>query len=153
MPPTHPGRWAWPGLVLAVGVAGMGAVWVAASVLSGRPCSWLGLVAAVDMALLLRLTGAPGGRTRVIAAVLATLAAIVLSRWLIVATQLGVLLGMPPLASALRLGPALAWELNQLALDRVDWVLLLSSLPLAAILAEQAPAPVAPPVSGRRPAP
>lgn len=152
MPPTHPGRWAWSALVLAVGVAGMGAVWVAASVLSGRPCSWLGLVAAVDMALLLRLAGAPGGWPRVLAAVLATVAAIVLSRWLIVATQLGVTLGLPPLASALRLGPNLAWELNRLALDRVDWVLLLASAPLAAILAQPAP-PAAAPVSGPRPAP
>ena len=38
------------------------------------------------------------------------------------------------MASSLRLGPALAWHLSKLYLNRVDWILLLSSLPLAAIL-------------------
>ena len=41
----------------------------------------------------------------------------------------GRVLGLPPLASALRLGPALAWQLASLSLDRVDWILLLSALP------------------------
>lgn len=128
--------WLLPGTALLVGILGMSAVWVAVAVLSNRSCSWLALVAAVDMALLLRLTNAPSGRLRMVVAVLATALAVVLSQWLIVATHLGLALGLGPLASSFRLGPALAWQLGKLSLDRVDWILLLSSLPLALILAQ-----------------
>jgi len=151
MPLFPSGRWLWPGLALLAGIAGMSAVWVAAAVLSGSACSWLALVAAADMALLLRLTGAPAGPGRVIAAVAATLTTLVLTQWLVVATQIGGVLGIPPIASALHLGPHLAWQLTGLALGRVDWALLAASPVLAAILASGpgspepgAPAPSAP---------
>jgi hypothetical protein len=124
-----------------VGVLGMTAAWVAVAVLSERPCSWLALVAAVDMALLLRLTNAPGGALRVVAAVIATALAVALSQWLIVATHLGFVLGLEPVASSLRLGPALAWQMTKLSMSAVDWVLLASSLPLAAILSDRRPGP------------
>jgi hypothetical protein len=138
MPPSLAGRWLWPVLALAVGVAGICAIWVAIAVLSGTTGSWIGLVAAVDVALLLRLTGAPGGSRRMLAAVLATVLATVLSQWLVVATHLGIALGLPPLASALRLGPAMAWALCTMSLAPVDWVLLAAGPVLAAILAEGA---------------
>jgi len=151
MPLFPSGRWLWPGLALLAGIAGMSAVWVAAAVLSGSACSWLALVAAADMALLLRLTGAPAGPGRVIAAVAATLTTLVLTHWLVVATQIGGVLGIPPITSALHLGPHLAWQLTGLALGRVDWVLLAASPVLAAIMASGpgspepgAPAPSAP---------
>ncbi len=124
----------------------MSAVWVIVAVLSMRPCSWLALVAAADMALLLRLTNAPPGLPRIIIAVLATAAAIALSQWLVVSTQLGAVLGLPPLASSLRLGAALAWQLSKLSLQRADWVLMVAALPLAALLSQ-------PRLSGPRPAP
>jgi hypothetical protein len=139
--------WLLPTLSLLVGILGMSAVWVAAATLSDSPCSWLALLAAIDMALLLKLTNAPPGRLRMIAAMLATAAAVGLSQWLVVATQLGISLGMAPLASSLRLGPALAWQLSWLNLDSSDWILLLASLPLAAILTQSRR------VSGRRPGP
>jgi len=141
MPPSLAGRWLWPVLALAVGVAGICAIWVAIAVLSGTSGSWIGLVAAVDVALLLRLTGAPRGAGGMLAAVLATMLAIVLSQWLVVATHLGVALGLPPLASALRLGPGMAWALCSMSLSRVDWVLLAAGPVLAAILVEGAFAP------------
>jgi hypothetical protein len=136
--------WLLPSLALLVGILGMSAVWVAAAVLAQRSCSWLGLVAAIDMAVLLRLTSAPAGALRSFAAVLATALAVALSQWLIVATQMGFALGLAPIASSLRLGPALAWQLGRLSLDRTDWILLLSALPLAAILsqARRPPPPV-----------
>lgn len=128
--------WLLPTLAILVGILGISAVWVAAATLSARSCSWLGLLAAIDMALLLRLTNAPQGPLRMVVAVVATAAAILLSHWLVVATQMGLSLGMAPLASALRLGPSLAWQLGRLSLDRFDWILLLASLPLAAILTQ-----------------
>ena len=147
MPRNSIVAWLLPTLALLVGILGVSAVWVAAATLSGRSCTWLGLLAAIDMALLLKLTNAPAGRPRMIAAVTATAAAIVFSQWLLVATQLGISLGMPPIASSLRLGPALAWELSKLSLDSSDWILLLASPLLAAILTQP------PSVSGRRPVP
>ena len=124
-----------PAVALLVGIAGMTVAWVAAAVLSGWPCSVLALVAAVDMAVLLRLTHAPAGPLRTLLAVLATLAAIAATQWMIAATQMGAVMGLPPFASALRLGPALAFQLVRLSLDRYDWILLAAALPLAAILA------------------
>jgi len=123
-----------PALALLVGIAGITVAWVAAAVLSDQPCSWMALVAAIEMAVLLRLTRAPAGALRTAVAVLATLVAVLLTHWMIAATQLGVVMGMPPITSSLRLGPALAWQLMQLSLGRLDWILIGSSLPLAAIL-------------------
>ena len=120
---------------LAAGVLGTDAVWVLLAVASNRPCSWMALLAAVDVALLQRLTGAPPGTARVAVAVLATALAVALAQWLIVATQLGIVLGLQPLDSALRLGPALARQLLHLSLDRGDLVWMLASLPLAGLLA------------------
>ena len=139
--------WLLPTLALLAGILGVSAVWVAAATLSGRSCSWLGLLAAVDMALLLKLTNAPAGRLRMFAGVSATAASVALSQWLIVGTQLGISLGMAPIASSLRLGPVLAWQLSRINLDYSDWILLLASLPLAAILTQPGR------VSGRHPAP
>ena len=133
--------WLLPSLALLVGILGISAVWVAAAVLAQRSCSWLALVAAIDMAVLLRLTSAPPGPLRSFAAVLATALAVALSQWLIIATQIGFVLGLAPIASSLRLGPALAWQLGRLSLDRLDWILLLSALPLAAILSQARRAP------------
>lgn len=138
MPPFPSGRWFWPGVALVVGIAGISAIWVAIAVLSDTTASWLGLVAAVDMALLLGLTRAPAGPARAAIAALATAAATALSLWLVVATQLGLALGLPPLASAVRLGPHLAWTLAGMTLSRVDWVLLVAGPVLAALLAPAA---------------
>lgn len=136
MPKQFAAGWLMPALALLVGIAGMTVAWVSVAVLSGQPCSWLALLAALDMALLLRLTRAPPGRGRMLAALVATALAVALTQWLIIATQLGAVMGLPPLASALRLGPALAWQLASLSLDRVDWILLAAALPLAAILVQ-----------------
>ena len=130
--------WLLPVVALVAGILGISAVWVAVATLSDRPCSWLALLAALDMAMLLKLTNAPAGRIRVAAAVIGTAAAVALSQWLVVATQMGISLGMGPLASSLRLGPALAWQLSKLNLVASDWILLLASLLLAAILTQPA---------------
>lgn len=136
MPRNSAAGWLLPGVALLVGVLGMTAIWVAIAVISNRSCSWLALVTAIDMAVLLRLTNAPEGPMRTLVATLATAFAVALSLWFIVATQLGFTLGLQPVASAIRLGPALAWQLSKLSLDRMDVILLLASLPLAAILSQ-----------------
>lgn len=125
-------RWLLSGLALAVGILGIVAVWLAVAVLSGSACGWLALVAAADMALMLRLTQAPGDWSRRLAAVAATAFAVAFSQWLIVATYLGQSLGLTPLESAYRLGPVLAWAMTVLDLHAADWGFILLSLPLAA---------------------
>ena len=117
------------------GLLGADAVWVVLAVAAGRPCSWMALLVAVDVALLLRLTGAPPGTARVLVAGLATALGVALAQWLIVATQMGITLGLQPVESALRLGPVLAWQFWELSLDRGDLAWMLASLPLAALLA------------------
>ena len=128
--------WLLPLLAAGAGVAGIVAVWVALGALTRSSSSWMALVAAVDIALLLRLTHAPPGLARSLLSVAATLLAVAAAQWLLAALRVGAWLGMEPLASAARLGPALGWQVVKLGLDRVDWVLLLASVPLAAILAD-----------------
>lgn len=136
MPNVSARGWALPLLALLAGIAGISAVWVAIAELAGSTSTWLALFAAADIALLLRLTHAPEGRLRTALAVVATSIAIAVAFWMLAAIRMGGLIGLTPLASALRLGPHLAWQLSVLALDRVDWVLLFAALPLAAILVQ-----------------
>jgi hypothetical protein len=134
---TKAAAWLLPIAALAAGILGTDAVWVAVAVTSGRPCSWIAPIAALDLVLLLRLTAAPAGAARVLAAVAATALAVALAQWLIVATQMGITLGLQPVESALRLGPVLAWQFWELSLDRADLAWMLASLPLAALLAQR----------------
>lgn len=89
----------------------MTAAWLALAMFLGSPCGWLAPLAALDMALMLRLSAAPAGRIRAALAILGTVTAVVLSYWMMAATQMGQLLGLSPLESAQRLGPVLAGEL------------------------------------------
>ena len=135
MPNNKAAAWLLPTVALLAGILGTVAVWVAVAVATGRPCSWIAAIAALDLVLLLRFAGSPAGPPRVAAAVLGTAVAVLLAQWLIVATQMGIALGLQPVDSALRLGPALALQLWRLSLDRVDLAWMLASLPLAALLA------------------
>lgn len=118
-------------MVLAIGVLGMTAVWLAAYLHFRTPSGWLSLVAAVDIALMLRLAAAPAGRARAGLAVAGTLAAIALSAWMMVATQLGLLIGLTPLESAQRLGPVLFGEMLRHGTSGWDLAWALLALPLA----------------------
>jgi hypothetical protein len=127
--------WLLPAAALLAGILGIDAVWVVASVASNRPCSWMAVLAAVDVAVMLRFANVPPGRARVLLSVLGTAVAIALAQWLIVATQLGLELGLQPLDSAMKLGPSLARQLLALSLHRVDYWTMLAALPLAALFA------------------
>jgi hypothetical protein len=135
LPNNKAAPWLLPTVALLAGILGTDAVWVALAVASGRPCSWMAAIAALDLVLLLRFAGAPAGLPRTVAAVLGTALAVALAQWLIVATQMGIALGLQPVDSALRLGPTLALQFWRLSLDRADLAWMLASLPLAALLA------------------
>jgi hypothetical protein len=127
-------RWGLVAAVTAAGLLGVVTVWVTLALLTGLACGWMALVAALDFALLLRLVLAPPGPARTAIAVLATALACVASAWLIVAGQFGAVLGLDPIASALRLGPVLAWEFTRLGFKPWDWACVAFSPLLAGLL-------------------
>lgn len=140
MPSAFPlSRWLLPVIALLVGNSGITLVWVAVAILSGRPCGWLALLAAAMVALLLRLTQAPDGKSRVAIAILACAFTITLTLWMFAATQLGFVFGLGPVTSALRMGPVLGWEITRLMLQPLDWAFIGLSLPLTAWWARGAP--------------
>ena len=125
----------WFALVLTLlGCCGLSAAWVAIALVTGSQCTWMALLAALDAAWLLRLGGASPGVARMLAGVLATIAAIALAHWGIVAAHLSGMVGMGLLDSALRLGPSLAWTLSTIANHPVDLVLLGAGVVLAAVV-------------------
>ena len=133
------GRVAWGSIAWAAGLAALGslgvaAAWVAVAMLTQSQGAWMAVVAALDAAWLLRLAGAPGGHARMLAGLLATVAAIVLAHWGIVAAHLAGMMGLGFLDAALRLGPSLAWTLSSLANDAGDLAWLAAALVVAAVL-------------------
>lgn len=109
----------------------MAALWLAATRVVGGSTGWMALVAAVDLALMLRLAAMPPGRARALAAVAGTVLAIALAYWMLAAAEMGRWLGLQPWESATRLGPVLAWELVRHGHGLWDAALALASLPLA----------------------
>lgn len=129
--PTAWTRWPLPVASLVVGVLGAAAAWVGLHLLMGTMVAWMAPLAALDMAWMLRLAAAPGGRVRATLATAATGFAIALSLWMVAATQIGRVLGLSPLESAQRLGPVLFGELVRHGTDGVDIACLAIALPLA----------------------
>ncbi|MFT4179964.1 MAG: hypothetical protein QM612_10995 [Thermomonas sp.] len=128
---THPKpRWfALP--LLALGALGFAAAWMLLALLVERQCAWLAPLAALDMVLLLRISGWPRGVSRAGWAVLATALVIALANFGIVAGQIGMSFGMRPWESALHIGPHYAWLLATLANDRIDLLLYAAGLLVA----------------------
>ena len=77
--------------------------------------AWMAPLAALDAVVMLRLGRMHADWRRPAWAVVATLATIMLANWAIAALEIGRSIGLLPWESALRLGPAYAWELLRLA--------------------------------------
>ena len=131
------GRWILASGVVVAGLLGVVTIWVTLALLTGLACGWMALVAAVDLGLLLRLVRAPAGPPRTALAIMGTTLACVASAWLIVAGQLGMMLGLDPLSSGLRLGPVLAWEYTRLAFGPWDWASVAFAPLLAGLLVQE----------------
>ncbi|MDN5782263.1 MAG: hypothetical protein L0H23_09650 [Luteimonas sp.] len=117
--------------LLLLGVAGSAAAWALVAVYLGTQASWFAVLAAIDAAVLLRLGGMSHGGKRAAWAVLATIVSIALANWAIAFTQIGLMMGMGPLDSALRMGPSLAWTLIGVANHAIDLVWLVAALVVA----------------------
>lgn len=106
-------------------------IWLGVSVWLDAPCLWMTVFAAVDIALMLRLTGAPAGWPRFIGIFLGTAIIVLASQWLIAANAFGLVLGLLPHEAALQVGPVLVWEFSRLRISRAELVF----LPVAIIFA------------------
>jgi hypothetical protein len=106
------------------GVLGVAALWVIVGLLLGHATGWMALVAAVDALLLLRLAGFPRGLPAAVLAVVTTLATFALANWMMAASVVGRMMGLPMLESAQRLGFDHAWALTAMANGPLDAIML-----------------------------
>ena len=120
-------------LLLSVAVLGFAAVWVLLGANTGRQHSWMAVVAALDVAWVLRLGGWRPGVLRLALGVAGTATAIALANWWLIAAHLGAMLGLQPWESAVRLGSGLAWTLAQLANGTADLAWIAVALVVAAV--------------------
>ena len=105
-PHSRPGPgWTFPVLALVVGVLGAAAAWSVVYLWLRGPAAWMGLLAAADMALMLRLAAAPPGRGRAVLATIGTASAIAIGLWMVAATQMAIAAAVPSVASAARARP------------------------------------------------
>ena len=119
--------------LLLLATAGIAAFWALVSLVTGKQCSWIAMMAAGDAALILRLMRIPSGGMRACVALASTAVAIALANWWIAAGQIGRSLGLMPWDSSLRLGPDYAWTLATLANHPADLAWLAAALLFAAI--------------------
>src|SRR5690606_586296 len=136
MPPSSPRRAPSRHLalfLLVLGAAGFIAAWSTLSLATGRAHGWMAVLGALDVVLMLRLGRWRPGPGRVLAAVSGTLLVIVASNWLVIAGQLGRMLGLTPLQSALKLGGHHAWTLAQLANGPLELAMAALAVLVAAI--------------------
>lgn len=132
-PSPRPPLW-FPLLLVLLGIAGCAALWVLVAMASGRVSSWMAVVAALDAALLLRMSRVRPGLMRALWGVLATAAVIAISVWTVLAGLLGRMLGLSPWEAAVRLGAHHAWSLAQATHAAADFAWLAAGLVIAAVL-------------------
>ena len=122
-------------LLLVLAVIGFAAIWSLVALQTNRQLSWLAVVGALDVAWMLRLSGWPARRSRMLAATVGTAVMAVVATWAIIAGQLGAMLGLKPWESITRLGSDHAWTLAQLANGPLDLAWIVVALVAAARVA------------------
>ncbi len=110
-----------PALLLLLGIFGMSAIWTLLALIVDLQCAWVAVIAAADLALLLRLAHAAPGLLRAFSALGATAATILISNWTIAATQMGGPMGLQLVDSVQRLGTDHAQTLLLLANQPAEW--------------------------------
>ena len=133
LPPQRSTWLSWA--LLLLGAFGFAAIWVLLGLYSDAQNSWMAVLGALDIALMLRLGHWPPGPRRAALGVVATLATVLLANWGITSGQLGAAFGLEPWESALRLGLQHAWTLAQLANGVGDALWLALALVVAALTA------------------
>ncbi len=119
--------------LLLLGSFGIAAAWILLADARGTQTSWMAVIAAFDAAWLLRLARARPGLVRALVGMAATVLAIVVANFGIVAAQLARPMGMLPWESALKLGPQHAYTLATLANSPVDLAWIGAAIVIAAV--------------------
>jgi hypothetical protein len=125
--------WAYRLLMLFGACIGFVVIWVVLAWSKNSQCGWMALLAALDVAWILRLAGWPAGASRALVGVTATAGIVIIANWFIIAVHLGEVMGLDPFGSALRLGMQHAWTLAQLANGGFELAMIVAGLLLAAI--------------------
>lgn len=126
-------RWIAP-VMLLLGSICFVLVWTLLAIYLEGQSSWMAVVAAIGSALLLRLSGMPPGIGRAALAVGATAGIILLFNGAMIATQIGIIMGLNPLDSALKLGMHHARTLAGLANSGLDLAWMAAALITAWLL-------------------
>ncbi|GAB3741517.1 hypothetical protein GCM10028794_27330 [Silanimonas algicola] len=100
-------RHAWAGLVLALALPLVVALWGAVALWLGAPAAWMAVIVAADASLLLSLLRTPPGAARTAWALGFLVLTAAASLWMMAAGVIGPSFGLLPWESALRLGPVL----------------------------------------------
>ena len=128
--PDHP---LLAALLLPVVTFGFAAVWTLVALYSGRQCSWMAVIGALDVLWLLTLAPRLAVRRRAVLATLATGVLIAAANWFITAANVGAQAGAGPLDSIGKLGPHYAVTLAGLANRGHDAAWLVLALAVAAV--------------------
>ncbi len=130
-PRTDAVSWLLAPVALLAGVAGLAAAWAGVALLSNSHAGWMAVVAALDAVLMLRLVGIAPGRSRATLALLTTAVAIAAGNYVVLATWMGMRLGLQPLEAVLQLGPGMAWTFAGYANGAADLLWIAAGLVLA----------------------
>jgi len=90
-------------------VAGVAAIWAGVSIFMRSNAPWMAVLAALDAALLLRLSGMVPGRSRASAAVAIVVLTTMLAGFFISAARIGFSLGLRPADALWRMSSELSW--------------------------------------------
>lgn len=112
-------------------VAGLVGLWAAASLFLRSPCGFMAVVAAVDVALLLRLTTFPAGRARAVAGLAIVAVAIPAGLYVAAVASIGRVMGVLPHKAFALTSSEFAALWLRLNLGWIDVLWLLAGLALA----------------------
>ena len=120
--------------VLLFASLGVAAIWGGIALFRGGTSAWMAPVAAIDVAILLRLAGIARSRQRVVASLLITGCTILAGGFTVAALRIGAAFGTLPHEALYKIGPGLAITWWQLNISGWDMALLLLAMPLAWLL-------------------
>jgi hypothetical protein len=117
-----------------LGVLGMVGIWLSIALSRDQACLWLAIVAALDIAFVLWLSGMQPGVKRATASIIGLILIVFASQWMIAAIMFGSAWGIDHFGAAQVIGKVLAWEFTRLRLTDIDHLLFGLSLLLALFL-------------------
>ncbi|HHW4679244.1 MAG TPA: hypothetical protein ACQGQH_07320 [Xylella sp.] len=129
-PSTRTRHWLWPPLLLLGCMIALIA-WIIVALRSQHQSGWFALAAALHVAWMLHMGTLRRGWLRLSVALTATLGIILAANWIIASIQIGIVMGLDPWSSALKMGPRLAWTLSTLANHAFDLICYLAALLLS----------------------